>query len=371
MNHKQLLQQAIDYAKLNKSFNKYNVVMNAENVCVFGLGTYFKEAFAQKNMKSRYHVNLLCDNNPERWGTCIEGIPCVKPDELTQYSNLVVIIMLGNPSPVCEQLSGMGIRWVTHTDLSIDEELGFSKDEDEIATKEDVMLSTMDLFADEESKRIYANALANRIALGMACPWTELYSQGEYFEQKFMKLTNQEVFVDCGAYDGDTVLRFAEVVKDYEHIYAFELDKKNYDKMIKNTEGLNKISYYNKGVFDENTDITYSLGDGANEPMDGISIMKNSGKQQVAQVAKLDDKLGNKKITFVKMDIEGSEVKALKGMKQIIETQSPKLAICVYHKTSDFWEVPMLIKQYHPEYQLYLRHHFVNNCWGTVCYAVV
>ena len=74
-------------------------------------------------------------------------------------------------------------------------------------------------------------------------------------------------------------------------------------------------------------------------------------------------------ITFIKMDIEGSEIPALRGAKEIIETQKPKLAICVYHKPEDIWEIPELILDYVPEYRLYLRHYSITYT-ETVLYAI-
>ena len=57
------------------------------------------------------------------------------------------------------------------------------------------------------------------------------------------------------------------------------------------------------------------------------------------------------------MDIEGSELKALEGMKQTIKKYKPKLAICIYHKFEDLWELPLYIKKLVPEYQLYIRNY--------------
>ena len=54
----------------------------------------------------------------------------------------------------------------------------------------------------------------------------------------------------------------------------------------------------------------------------------------------------------------------------IMRRQKPQLAVCVYHRTSDFWEIPLLIYEANPAYKLYLRHHYDRNAWGTVLYAV-
>jgi hypothetical protein len=70
------------------------------------------------------------------------------------------------------------------------------------------------------------------------------------------------------------------------------------------------------------------------------------------------------------MDIEGSEMNALRGAENIIIQHRPKLAICVYHKPADLWEIPLYLKELVSDYKLHLRHHsdFLNE---TVCYATV
>lgn len=70
------------------------------------------------------------------------------------------------------------------------------------------------------------------------------------------------------------------------------------------------------------------------------------------------------------MDIEGSELEALKGAVHTIQRDKPKLAICIYHKPEDMTEIPLYIKSLVPEYKFYVRHH--SNCWtDTVLYAVM
>ena len=92
----------------------------------------------------------------------------------------------------------------------------------------------------------------------------------------------------------------------------------------------------------------------------------NKGGEAIA----LDGYFGNQgEATFVKMDIEDSEMLALRGADKLISHNLPKLAICLYHKTEDIWEIPLYIKQRWSEYKIYIRHHteLLNE---TVCYAV-
>ena len=71
------------------------------------------------------------------------------------------------------------------------------------------------------------------------------------------------------------------------------------------------------------------------------------------------------------MDIEGAEYRALKGGVKLIEKYHPKLAICLYHRLNDFWELPLLINKLVPEYKIFVRHHVPINEYGTVMYASI
>ena len=73
---------------------------------------------------------------------------------------------------------------------------------------------------------------------------------------------------------------------------------------------------------------------------------------------------------FIKLDIEGKEKEVLMDIEEYIAEQMPDLAICIYHKVEDLWEIPMMIKKINPKYKIYIRHHS-NYYTETVCYATV
>jgi hypothetical protein len=76
------------------------------------------------------------------------------------------------------------------------------------------------------------------------------------------------------------------------------------------------------------------------------------------------------KIDFIKLDIEGAEYECLLGASNTIKKFKPKLAICLYHKDSDFWKLPILIKNLVSDYKVFVEHHHVNQ-EETVLYAVL
>lgn len=82
----------------------------------------------------------------------------------------------------------------------------------------------------------------------------------------------------------------------------------------------------------------------------------------------IDNIMGDKRIDFISMDIEGSEIKALEGARKCIQRWKPTLAVSAYHQLEHLWEIPLLIKEMNCDYDIYFAHH----CWNmddTVCYA--
>lgn len=62
------------------------------------------------------------------------------------------------------------------------------------------------------------------------------------------------------------------------------------------------------------------------------------------------------KVDYIKMDIEGAEADAIRGSKTLIRENRTKLMISAYHKVSDLWEIPVIIKESCSDYKIYVGH---------------
>lgn len=196
----------------------------------------------------------------------------------------------------------------------------------------------------------------------------------QYFGPKFMKYEEEEVFVDAGCYDFLSSQALTRHCKCVKKVYAFEPDPDNYQKCLKAVERRNQkrivdVRIFPNGVWSEKTMLHFdAIGSTSSRVSD--EEMENSGGIVIPVVA-IDDTIDvNDKVTMIKMDIEGSELEALKGAKKTIQRDKPKLAICIYHKPEDMWEIPLYIKKLVPEYRLYIRH-YSNYGNETVLYAVI
>ena len=99
----------------------------------------------------------------------------------------------------------------------------------------------------------------------------------------------------------------------------------------------------------------------------GSSRLSDDG-DQTADLIDLDTCLKDKKVTFIKMDVEGAELEALKGARDLILINRPKLAICIYHKVDDIFTLPQYLLSLHSDYKFALRHYGLSDT-ETVLYA--
>jgi FkbM family methyltransferase len=173
-----------------------------------------------------------------------------------------------------------------------------------------------------------------------------------YFDLDIMKCDENEVFVDCGCFTGDTVAAFIKAYAGkYKSIYSYELTPSTYKTAKENLKGVKNLFLRNAGVSDN--DGQFPMLD-INDNATASNRLHPQGNV-MAKVVKIDDDI-QEPVTFIKMDIEGAEIAALLGAERQIRQNKPKLAISLYHKLSDIVEIPRLIKSFVPEYRFYLQH---------------
>ncbi|ENK1243348.1 FkbM family methyltransferase [Clostridium botulinum] len=248
---------------------------------------------------------------------------------------------------------------------------------------------------DDISKKVLENILMARIYddLSFIDEIQDKKLENEYFDKSIIKLSSNESFVDAGAYDGDTLYKFIQNTNmNFDRVFLFEPDKNNFkllDNQISNKLLVSKIddsvetvelgnivdqiNLYNLGVYDKSSVLSFNGNLLKASHVTGnldMNLKDHNYYKDIIEVVKLDDFLENKNITYIKMDIEGSEYEAVKGAANIISKYKPKLAICIYHTENHLWDIPILIKKLNPNYKIYMRH-YNSNLWDTICYAVM
>ena len=181
-----------------------------------------------------------------------------------------------------------------------------------------------------------------------------------YFGRSFLSLSDKEVYVDVGIEDGQSIKDFIRRVHGrYKKIYGWEIVP-GYVKKAQKAFRDERIEIVPYGAWDE--DVTMHLISA------GMASSVSSQGDEEVQCRRIDG-VCQEPVTFLKMDIEGAEMRALQGARETIQRYKPTLAISLYHRRDDIWEIPLWLHELVPEYKLYIRHHKTTPN-DTVLYAV-
>lgn len=313
-------------------------------------------------------VQYVCNNNPKSWGNKMWGLEVIQPEMIQEkYDQYNVLILIAkHRADVIRQLDCFSVppQAIYCMDMHFEEE----GTRDFFLENQDSLQDVFCCLNDEESKITFETLIRYRMNRDLELLSTiALPECAQYFPESLGGkefLSDRESFVDVGAYTGDTVQKFCSAVKGkYKHVYAIEPDAQNFDHLKKNTATLSDITYWQIGISEEEGYASFS-GNGTSQS----KICAEDTGERIA-IKTLDVLFRNTPATFIKMDIEGMEKAALRGAKEIIRQQKPKLAICMYHSNADMIEIPKLILELNPEYKLYVRHYTTALC-ETVCYAL-
>ena len=179
-----------------------------------------------------------------------------------------------------------------------------------------------------------------------------------YFDLDIIPTFSNKVFVDVGAYIGDSTKDFIDTYKNYKNIYCYEMTSETMATLKNNLCKYENIVYLNKAVSSSN-----GVGYFTDELIDAsTNKLVNNGNVET-EIVSLDNDI-TEKVDMIKMDIEGEEYNALVGCKNHIINDKPILLISVYHNNEDLWKLPKLINEFNSEYNFYLRN-YGNNIFPT------
>lgn len=219
------------------------------------------------------------------------------------------------------------------------------------------------LLSDDFSRQSYIDVLNFKVSGKVEYLFRCQKNKDEIYSE-YLNIGGSEIFMDLGAYDGDTVREFIKASDGkYEKIIAVEADAKNYVKLCNNTENLPDTERYNLAAWDKKETLLFEKKKGRNSKLSSV------GKVEVPADS-VDNILGGNPVTVLKMDIEGSEEKALAGAENTIRTFRPKLYVCAYHRNSDMYRLPLLINEICPNYRFFFCHHPYIPAWESNFYCI-
>lgn len=181
-----------------------------------------------------------------------------------------------------------------------------------------------------------------------------------YFDLDLVTSNKEEVIVDLGSYTGDTIIDYFNYygTDNYKRIYCYEITNESFEILKNNLSYYQNINFIKKAVSDKVEKLYFHKS----ETDYSANLIVDDGEEEIEAVT-LDNDI-EEKITMIKMDIEGSEQKALLGAKNHIINDHPKLLISVYHNHEDLWKIPRMIEEIQPGYKFYLRY-YGNNIFPT------
>ena len=300
----------------HKTLDIWSLVAHPEDyaeksIVVFGAG-FWGEVCTQILSLSGLKIDYYCDNSEEKAGKEFQGKRILSADELKEKCRdaLVVIAVDRFEKDIADQLHRYGYN------------------EKQIVRLRDT-------------------------------------KQKVYFDDEIVSSAGDDVFVDGGCYDGYTTEEFLRWTDSAKKIYAFEPDASNFKKCEQYFKKNVTVPYALEmaGLYKTNGMLSFS------DTHDVAARFSETGHVQVSVVS-LDEVIGaEEKITFIKMDIEGMELEALHGAVHTLQRCQPTMAICLYHKPEDIWEIPRFVHEVLPSHRLYIRHY---SPWvfDTILYAV-
>jgi FkbM family methyltransferase len=375
----ELLHETVEEARLRErsAFDRATERFG-DRLILFGAGNLGRKALGALR-RDAIEPLAFVDNNAKLWGSHVEGIPVLSPQDgarrFGESASFCITIWGGEGKDTmsqrrrtlidagCLNVVDFGaLFWKYHERLLPHYSLDLPH---HVLTQANAVRAAFDLWADDASREEYLAQVRWRLWLdfdNLPPPVNEEI----YHPRDLIAIRDDEIFVDCGAYDGDTVRAFiGHAAGRFKRVYAFEADQGNFRRLSEYAAGATA------GVRSRIICFDAALADGTGWlqfAQTGTAASAVAAQGVRVRAVKLDDAL-DEVPTWIKMDIEGSEPAALRGAQHTIANHAPILSICVYHSQSHLWDIPLQIAAMQPDYSLHLRP-YVSESWDLVCYAI-
>lgn len=339
------------------------------SVAVFTTGRLGQEAAAKLQDMGKT-IACFVDNNPAVVGTSVNGIKVVSAKDMAGSDTPIVIATTRFTQSILNQMQRQGaLHVLPYSLLSLLWSDRFQVEIPYVDNLADFIAAPqgyLDLFAamsDPRSREVLDQLIKYRLTHDPAfLIGINDGEENQYHDRGINPMGAGEVFVDVGGFDGDTVQRFLRHSGgSYQHIYLFEPEAALLARAKKNLGDIDRITFLGAGAYSADTTLSFDATGTVN------GSVRAEGNIQIP-VRRIDGVLAHTP-SFIKMDIEGAEVEALKGAAQAIVNHKPKLAIAVYHFGSQMRDVMSEVQAMRPDYRFYLRH-YTETGLETVLYAV-
>lgn len=351
--------KAIDIENVKDiSQGKHNYIFGASDTGKILLDTLQQEGVA---------VRGIWDNDTFKQGKRIHGVEIISYEKLCEDEGFNLFIacayVLQEESRI-QALKDVSLFQVGKTKEGLKKQ--FAPVQDKIPRFVEQIQESKKYYKDEMSVSVVDATVEYMVSYHVEAMQKVVSAEEHYFIAEVMeRLPQQAVFVDCGAFTAEFPGALKKQNIHFGKCYCFEMEEANCSIARQNVRLMgceDKVEIVHGGVAGQDGYL-YFESNGAS------SKLVDYETQDKVQVFSLDTYFQNTKIDFIKMDIEGAELGALKGGMHVIKRDRPILAVSVYHSLEDRIEIPRYLQEQLGDYDFYLRQHSI---WfsETVLYAV-
>ena len=347
--------------------NLKEIDLSNRHVYIWGTGNtsvLYQEGFARESWLDIYGYGV---NDEKQYGKTFYGKRIYSPKEISEDEKAIVLINSQQPvfyNQIDKQMIELRIEHYT-----VDEVI--------LGNNKDKLNKVLSLLEDEYSIATYLHIL--ECCIKCVHPKYDYYDRFPYTAiSEFARVYQNDVFIDCGAFVGDTVERYIwDHFGTFNKIIAIEPDQNNYLAMSKRIKRLkdewalseSRIQLLQLGLSDKS--FVANMGKGNAEGLGSFIDDKNNTTTDdinSIKIVSIDDLMGDEKYTFLKADIESWEYKMILGAEKSIKRWKPRLGISIYHNITDLYSIPLLVKNINPNYKFAIRHHSAQLA-DTILYA--
>lgn len=366
-------------------------ISGSTEVVIYGAGSGGKDMFDCLSLHCITPV-AFCDGNKTLHNQEIKGVHVISVEELLQkHPDCFVVVGTNNhKGEIVTLLKSVGIKRICliedneemyfylnyskwHRPFSdIEENINYIAaaylhlDDDLSRTIFIKRLSVITSYADFDkySDFIENSSFPKRLA-GRKKHFSAIFEGEMYFDNDLIKLGNDEVLLDAGAFDGDTLREFVKQMESknhtYQHIYCLEPDKNNFINLKNKSRQIKNVSFYQLGAWSTPDTLRFASSELMNATEAGIAgdgeiFIRKEEDDCLIEVDQIDNIVNGKCVTIIKMDIEGAERDAIMGATKTIMEWHPRLIISAYHRSHDCYSLVLLLKKIAPSYHFFLRH---------------
>lgn len=343
------------------------ILSQLDEVIVFGTGGA-GECVTQ--ILTQYQVNILCyvDNDPSRQQQLFHGKPVISPEQLKNSTHLVLIASLW-ARDIALQLLQLECKYLDFS-FCVD----FTRWKDHFnceifdATKAVEMgqkhLAGEDLYS-------FLGCIRYRQTYDPLQLTTPCH---EHYMSSTVAPCSDDVYIDGGAWQGDTLLELKTLCGNAIEVHSFEPDDNN-RKILTDLIAKQSIPHcyaIKKALWYQEDKLNFVTSAEAVHTMQSRVSTDVSAHEQVTEVSATTidcyAKTLPRKPTYIKLDIEGAEPQALKGAAMLMREAPPKLAISAYHEPNHLWQLIEQIANSNSDYHFWFVHHS-QHLFESVIYA--